>query len=89
VNRITIGGEYTLNNGNTVKVVEYHPYPDGAENLFYRCSDGLYRNSTGQAFPWVRYPKEDNYSVNWCADHTDSDTAERPVLLDEETEGID
>ena len=56
---------YTRMDGKTFKVLAYSEDPDDEFKLHYDCSDGMYRNKYGQAFPDRTNPELDDYSVNW------------------------
>lgn len=64
-NIIMLDCMYTRMNGGTFSVLEYSEAPDGEFELHYYCSDGMYRNKYGQAFPDRTNPELDDYSVNW------------------------
>ena len=55
---------YTRMDGGTFQVVEWQQ-DLGEFELHYYCSDGMYRNKYGQAFPDRTNPELDDYSVNW------------------------
>lgn len=63
-NIIMLDCMYTRMDGQTFTVLEWSQ-DLGECGLHYLCSDGMYRNKYGQAFPDRLNSEKDAYSVNW------------------------
>lgn len=57
MNKIEVGKTYVTLNSVSFTVLEYLPY-DGSDNLYYSCSDAMWRTESGEAFPGDVSPSE-------------------------------